>query len=277
MTVNELGAALRAWRDRLSPAEAGLKAEPRRRTPGLRRDEVARLAGISVDYVVLLEQGRAATPSPQVLTTLARALRLSDPERAHLFRLAGRALPAALPSVLPPSVRRLLDHIDAAVAVFNARWDPMATNAGWTDLLGDPLARAEQERNIAWRHFAGLPSRIVRTSKEESGFEEALVADLRRSYGKYPHDQELAALVARLNDSSERFQDLWRAQRVAAYYGERKTIGIDDYHCDILPIELGDVRVVIYTPVKVVNALPASGGLPVADLALVPTRSPRES
>ena len=95
MDEHELGACLRSWRDRLQPADAGLPAGGTRRAPGLRREEVAQLAGLSVDYLARLEQGRATHPSPSVLAPLARALRLSDDERAHLFRVAGHAEPDA--------------------------------------------------------------------------------------------------------------------------------------------------------------------------------------
>jgi transcriptional regulator with XRE-family HTH domain len=91
--ASELGPALRAWRDRVGPAEAGLPAGGRRRAAGLRREELSLLAGVSADYITRLEQGRATAPSPQVLIALARALRLSDAERQHLFQLAGQPMP----------------------------------------------------------------------------------------------------------------------------------------------------------------------------------------
>src|SRR4051794_41230946 len=95
MDPDDLAGCLRTWRDRLDPADVGLSASGRRRAPGLRREEVARLAGLSVDYLARLEQGRASAPSPSVLGPLAGALRLSDDERAHLFRIAGQAPPGA--------------------------------------------------------------------------------------------------------------------------------------------------------------------------------------
>src|SRR5215218_3660084 len=105
---HELGACLRSWRDRLGPADAGLPAGRQRRVPGLRREEVAHLAGVSVDYLTRLEQGRAASPSASVLDAVARTLRLSDDERAHLFRLAGHAEPCqgSIDRHLTPSLQR---------------------------------------------------------------------------------------------------------------------------------------------------------------------------
>ena len=92
--MGEFAAVLRSWRDRVDPAEVGLPAGPGRRAPGLRREELAALSGVSVDYIVRLEQGRSDSPSVQVLTALARALRLSDAERNHLFALAGEVEPS---------------------------------------------------------------------------------------------------------------------------------------------------------------------------------------
>src|SRR5215216_3467032 len=113
MDQRELAACLRSWRDRLQPAEAGLPSGGARRAPGLRREEVSHLAGVSVDYLARLEQGRAAHPSPSVLATLARALRLSDDERAHLFRVAGHAepYPGGMRRHLTPSVQRVMDRL----------------------------------------------------------------------------------------------------------------------------------------------------------------------
>src|SRR5690606_5290542 len=104
--TRDLGRALHAWRDRTKPAEVGVPDNGGRRAPGLRREELARLAGLSVDYVVRLEQGRSTNPSPQVLSALARALRLSTAEREHLFVLAGQAVPSA---------GQVSDHVPAGV------------------------------------------------------------------------------------------------------------------------------------------------------------------
>src|SRR5204863_9445483 len=128
---DELGGCLRSWRDRLDPADAGLPAGAMRRVPGLRREEVAQLAGVSLDYLSRLEQGRASRPSPSVLASLARALRLTDDERAHLFRIAGHAEPS--PGVINrhigPGVQRLLDRLaDVPVMVVDASWQVVAQN-----------------------------------------------------------------------------------------------------------------------------------------------------
>jgi transcriptional regulator with XRE-family HTH domain len=125
MARGEFGHAVRRWRDRVSPEAAGLPAGGRRRAAGLRREELAQLAGVSVDYVTRLEQGRASHPAAQVVEALARALRLAGTERAHLFRLAGLAPPGpdTVPAHITPGVQRLLDRMTGTpVAVYDASW-----------------------------------------------------------------------------------------------------------------------------------------------------------
>jgi transcriptional regulator with XRE-family HTH domain len=146
--VDELADCLRHWRDRLDPAELGLPAG-RRRAPGLRREEVARLAGVSVDYLSRLEQGRAANPSPSVLAALARTLRLTHEERAHLFRVAGHVETEArrIDRHITPGVQRILDRLaDVPVMVVDAAWEIVALNPLATALLGDLSAGSPRER-----------------------------------------------------------------------------------------------------------------------------------
>ena len=254
---SELGATLRSWRDRLPPGELGLPAGARRRARGLRRQEVAQLAGVSPDYLVQLEQGRATGPSPQVLAALSRALRLSETERDHLFRLAGQPVPdeSHLRDTLPDSVRRLVEQLSASpAAVYDVRWNPVDWNAMWIAVMGDPLDRPERQRNMAWRYFTGLPVRVVRSAREQLEYEETIVADLRSSYGRYPGDQPLAQLIDDLREASPRFRSLWDARRVGVYEQERKSIehpGLGPLHldCDILTTHRHDLRVVVCTAV----------------------------
>jgi transcriptional regulator with XRE-family HTH domain len=255
VAVGELGPTLRAWRDRLAPEDWGLPAGTRRRAPGLRRQEVARLAGVSVDYIVQLEQGRAAEPSEQVLSALARALRLSDAERAHMYSLAGRSAPSeGKPTVvLPASVRRLVDQLWASpTAVYDPRWNPIAWNPLWTLVMGDPQDRNHRDRNLVRRQFMGMPTRVLRSPSQQEAYENSLVADLRRSAGRFPHDQELAALVGELSAASDRFRELWESRNVDLYDTESKeiqhpTLGVLNFDCDILTVQRSDVRVVVYT------------------------------
>jgi transcriptional regulator with XRE-family HTH domain len=145
MARTEFGQAVRRWRDRVSPEAAGLPFGGQRRVPGLRREELALLAGMSVDYVTRLEQGRATNPSEQVIEALARALRLSGAERAHLFRLGGVQPPGpdSVPTYLTPSVQRVLDRMTSTpVAVFDATWTLLLANPPYAALMGDPAGAA---------------------------------------------------------------------------------------------------------------------------------------
>jgi transcriptional regulator with XRE-family HTH domain len=253
MDRDELARCLRSWRDRIAPRDVGLPAGPRRRAPGLRREEVGALAGVSVDYLARLEQGRASHPSPSVLAPLARALRLTDEERAHLFRVAGLADPAAggVERHLAPGVQRVLDRLgDVPVVVFDATWQPIAANPLAVALVGE--APAGRAGNLAWRHFTGASSRMVRGTDEVAAFEREIVADLHEAAGRHPADEPLRALVEDLRQESPRFAALWDERPVAPRVASRKTIehpqvGRITLDCDVLTVRGSDLRIVVYT------------------------------
>lgn len=253
--VSELGLALRSWRDRVAPASVGLAAGGQRRAPGLRREELALLAGVSADYITRLEQGRAASPSAQVLAALARALRLSEAERQYLFTLAGQPLPATghIRSSLTPGVQRLLDQLDGtAVSVYDAAWTLIAWNPLWAALMGDPSGLRGRDRNLLWRHFTGLPGRVTHTPRQQAAFEASAVADLRSMTARYPKDPSLRPLVADLRAASARFAELWDAAAVGIHEADRKTIHHPDIgtltlDCDVLTVQGSDLRIVAYT------------------------------
>jgi transcriptional regulator with XRE-family HTH domain len=251
--VTELGACVRAWRERTTPADVGLPSGGRRRTAGLRREELATLAGLSVDYLVRLEQGRSANPSRQVVASLARALRLTEAERDHLYRLAGHTPPGPhqMPDHPTPGVQRLLDRLDAAVSVHDPAWTILAWNPAWAALMGDPSAWSGRERNIVWRAFAGLPTRLIRGDEEARAFKRGTVADLRAVLGRYPQDPALRSLINELNRIEE-FRGLWATAQVAENHSARKTIdhpevGPLTLDCDVLTVAGSDLRVIAYT------------------------------
>ncbi|MFE2497876.1 helix-turn-helix transcriptional regulator [Streptomyces scopuliridis] len=255
MATAEFGKAVRRWRDRVSPETAGLPAGGHRRAAGLRREELALLAGISVDYVTRLEQGRAAHPSAQVVEALARALRLSGTERAHLFRLAGLAPPGpdTVPAYIPPSVQRTLDRLAGTpVAVFDASWTLLLSNPPYTALMGDPSGWRGNQRNAVWRNLLGPGTRVRHTPEARRGFEAALVADLRAAAGRYPADQRLRRLVEELRADSDRFAELWESGAVGHHEAARKTVdhprvGPLTLDCDVLTVAGSDLRIMIYT------------------------------
>lgn len=253
--VSELGLALRGWRDRVAPASVGLSAGRQRRAPGLRREELALLAGVSADYITRLEQGRAASPSAHVLAALARALRLSEVERRHLFRLAGQPLPAAghITASLTPGVQRLLDQLEGtAVGVYDAAWNLVAWNPMWAALMGDPSALRGRDRNVLWRHFTGGAGRVTHTPEQEAVFEASAAADLRLATARYPKDMSLRRLIADLRAASTRFAALWDARAVGNHDADHKTIQHPDIgpitlDCDVLTVHGSDLRIVAYT------------------------------
>src|SRR3954451_15354706 len=234
---DELASCIRSWRDRVTPADAGLPAGSTRRVPGLRREEVAQLAGVSLDYLARLEQGRATHPSASVLASLARALRLTDGERTHLFRLAGHAEPSTgtINTHIGPGVHRLLDRLaDVPVLVVDASWQVIAANDLANALIGDRSSRTGREANLAWRHFARMPSRLVRTEAETADADGEIVADLHDALGRYPADERLATLIDDLRRESPRFAELWGARPVARRVASRKTFA----HPEVGPITL---------------------------------------
>jgi transcriptional regulator with XRE-family HTH domain len=250
-----IGAYVRAWRQRLQPADVGLPASLSRRTRGLRREELAALAGISVDYLIRIEQGRATSPSTQVLAALSRALRLTTEERDHLYTVAGQALPrrSAITTHVPPSVQRLVDRLaDLPVAVYDPAWTIITWNAAWAALMGDPSALSARDRNLIWRTFTGKSTRVRKSDAEADEFETNAIADLRRAVGTYPDDPSLRQLVDDLLRASPRFATVWAARVVSSTGSNSKTIihpevGAITLDCDVLTVAGSDLRLVVYT------------------------------
>ena len=255
MTATELGRALRRWRDQVSPQAAGLPTGGHRRAAGLRREELALLARISADYVTRLEQGRASNPSAQIVEALARALRLSADERAHLFRLAELAPPGpeTVPGHLTPSVRRLLDRLSGTpVGVHDASWTLLEANPPYAALMGDPSELRGFERNGVWRAFLGPRGRVRHTEREHREFQAGIVADLRATVSRYPEDPRLRELVARLRERSARFAELWESGAVGRHETGRKVVdhpeaGPLTLDCDILAVSGSDLRLIVYS------------------------------
>lgn len=256
----DLGALLRIWRDRRAPADVGLRTGESRRATGLRREELAALAGLSVDYVVRLEQGRARRPSDQVAASLARALQLSDTERDHLFVVAGLLPPSPgeVPTHIPPGVARLVARLgETPLAVFAASWDLLTWSPLWAALLGEPARPASGRPNLVRAHFAGTgldarETRQVSFAGGDGGFEASLVADLRIVHGRYPGDRGLRALVEELLASSARFRELWDSGAVGERRSEEKVVhhevvGDVALDCDVFTVAGTDLRIVVYT------------------------------
>jgi transcriptional regulator with XRE-family HTH domain len=253
----EFGRAVRRWRDRAAPEAAGVPAGGRRRAAGLRREELAGLAGISVDYLTRLEQGRATSPSSQVVEALARALRLSDTERELLFRLAGQAVPGrhVVPARITPSVQRLLDRLShTPVAVHDAAWNLIVANQPYDALMGQTTSWRGIERNGVWRNLVGPGTRTVHMPEEQARFESLLVADLRMTAARYPADRELKRLISELTSHSPRFAELWESGQVGSPRDQSRhkiidhpDAGLIALDCDTLIVAGDDLRITVYT------------------------------
>jgi transcriptional regulator with XRE-family HTH domain len=255
MDRQQLAEFLRSRRARVQPADVGLPAGTRRRTPGLRREEVARLAGMSVDYYIRLEQGRGPHPSTQILRALARALRLTTTESHHLYHLAGQSpeSPSAMSQDVPPGILHLLERLDDTPAyVLNARHDILVWNALAAALMTDFAAKAPRDRNVVRWLFLGPTIERYDTDEYVNLLARESVADLRASTGRYPDDRALAELVAEVSARSPLFARLWDEGEVGVRRGSRKrmrhpVVGELEVHCDVLYVPERDQRVVLYT------------------------------
>ncbi|MFJ2102792.1 helix-turn-helix transcriptional regulator [Streptomyces anulatus] len=217
---SDFAALLRARRDRLSPTDAGLASTAGRRAPGLRREELAQLAALSVDYVLRLEQGRAKNPSAQVVGALARALQLSRAERDQLYRSAGHLPPqdGTVSTHVPPSIQRLAVRLgDVPIGVFTADWTLVWWNTTWSALHGDPAALPTAERNLARALFGDGPAHDsmlpVHSERGPDAFAESIVADLKDAVSRYPRDTRLDRLVRELREVSGAFAHHWARKR----------------------------------------------------------------
>ena len=255
MDKHELGRFLRLHRERLTPATVGLPAHGPRRTPGLRREEVAHLAHISTQYYTRLEQARGPHPSRHVLAALGRALRLGDAERAHLYTLGGQQ--AEPPGPSPDVPDRILDMIErlplTAAIVLDAKYDVLAWNPLAAALLEDFSAQPRRERNMIRRYF--LHPDASRRHYGISGggdFGRYAAGHLRAAAARYPDDPATQALVRELAARSPEFAALWPSPEVSDQRHLIKTIdhpriGRITVTCDVLLVPERDQQVVLFT------------------------------
>ena len=230
---------------------------------------MAQLANISVDYLVRLEQGRSTGVSDAVLSALARALQLSDDERAHLFHLAGSAppRPGQIDSVVRASTMRVLERlVDLPAMVLDAKGDVLAWNPLASALLGDFSTWEPPTRNIVWHRFLGKDVRVSGSAEENARTAAESVASLRAVAARYPDDLGLRRLIDQLRSGSPQFVELWEASRPQERRSSTKTVrhpelGIIVLDCDSLHLPDSDQRMIVYS---------AQPGSPAADaLALL--------
>ncbi|MFE2373524.1 helix-turn-helix transcriptional regulator [Streptomyces sp. NPDC059398] len=257
MDKQELGAFLRSRRERLTPQDVGLPSGPRRRTPGLRREETAVLAHISTEYYIRLEQGRAPRPSGEVLAGIASALRLTDPETDHLHVLAGtaRIRNRRHQRDVRPSILALLERLpQTAGLVVSATFEVLAWNRLAAALMEDFAAVPPEERNLARLAFLGTrrTGRTLYGVSDVSEFRHNVVLELRATAARYPADPDVTGLVGELRAGSPDFARLWERHEVKAAPTLTKTfrhpvVGEITVDCDNLALSDRDQRLVLYS------------------------------
>lgn len=251
---SELTDFLRSRRARVTPSDAGLTVNGRRRTPGLRREEVAQLAGVGLSWYTWLEQGRDIKPSAQVLDAVARVLRLDEAERAHLFHLARVELP--LPAgdyarEAPPELADVVASLEPYPAyLLGPRTDVLAWNAGATAVLGSPTRAPDGRRNLLWWLFTSDDMR----GEQRRATARNTLARFRAEHARRIGDPAFAALVAALEDASAQFRVLWPRHEVLAEQLGTKTIEHPEggrlvlHHLQSAPTSHPELRLSQYAP-----------------------------
>ena len=254
----ELAAFLRSRRARIAPQDVGLAPGVRRRTPGLRREEVAQLAGVGVTWYTWLEQGRPINASPQVLDAVARTLRLDPAEREHLFQLAGMPfVPAAegTPQAagVGEDVQRVLDALlPLPAAVYNSRYDVLGENALYHALFGPPGRPRGARRNVLWGLLSGQATRCPLVFAEDEL--KIMVATVRAAYGSHVGDPVWERFVAELSSVSPKFARMWASGDVVPPGPRTKTFrhreeGLIRLRSESFSVNgLPETRMVVYLP-----------------------------
>ncbi|MDQ1033991.1 transcriptional regulator with XRE-family HTH domain [Streptomyces sp. V3I8] len=252
----ELGRFLRTRREALLPSDVGLTPGDRRRTPGLRRAEVALLADVSVDYYERLEQSRGANPSEVMLAGLARALRLTSDERDYLYRLAGHAPPAgpvAGPCV-EPGLRFLLDSLTTVPAhIVDDLAGLVAQNELSTALFGPWTQRPGRQANAVWRWFTEPDTRMRDFGETDEATGRAYVAGLRAAAAARGHDVVVRGLITDLSARSAEFAAYWEKMEVEPNRSTTKTLhhpqaGALDVHCEVVVSATNSHRLIVLRP-----------------------------
>ncbi len=228
---------LRRRREALQPADVGIPVTARRRTPGLRREDVAALALMSTDYYTRLEQQRGPQPSEQMLGSLARALRLSSDERNYLFQLAGHTppAPAAVTTHVPPALLRVLDRLDDTPAlILSNLGEVLVQNRMAAALFGDKSGYTGLARSEIYRWFTDPGERRLYPEHDRDRQSRAMVANLRSAYGSMGARSRAGEIVRSLRKASREFAELWEQHEVARRFEDHKVL----VHPELGPIEL---------------------------------------
>jgi transcriptional regulator with XRE-family HTH domain len=255
---SELAAFLRARRSEVRPEEVGLPPGPRRRTPGLRREEVAQLAGVGVTWYTWLEQGRPINASAQVLDAVARVLRLDPAGHAHLYRLAGIPDVAPAAAELPSQVQTVLDAVDPIpAAVYDGRYDLLAHNAPYADIFPAICVATGMARNALWQLLVDPSGDCPLLTLEAI---PRMVAIARGNFSRHLGEPGWERFVAALTEASPEFARLWSTHDVADSGTLRKefrcpAVGIVELESASFAIHgTPEARMLVYTPVTAADA-----------------------
>jgi transcriptional regulator with XRE-family HTH domain len=254
----ELAAFLRAQRARLQPADVGLPAGlGRRRTPGLRREEVAELSGVSLTWYTWLEQGRSIPASAQVVDALARALRLDAEQHRHLCALAG--LPVSRPETVVgaagPRMQRLVDAVEPnAAVVYDRHFDFIVWNTAYVRLRHDPGSMPDDRRNLLWMMFTDNDNRARMVRWEPAA--HSVLSQFRAAVGQHPDDPRFAELVSALIAASPEFRQWWSTYPVRDF--RPATIQLDHPGAGRIALDLYQMRPIEYPDFLVVMQVPSS-------------------
>jgi transcriptional regulator with XRE-family HTH domain len=248
---------LRRRRELLRPADVGLPPGARRRTPGLRREEVAALAGVSADYYARLEQARGPHPSSSVVAAVARALRCEVDERDHLFHLAGLTPPPRRAGHhVPPGLLRLVDHLtDVPVLVLTDLTEVLWQNP-LADALTGPLSQTGgRPNNAAWRWFTDPSLRRLAPPEDRARLSASHVRDLRAVWSRRGGDADVTALVTDLVAASAEFAELWERHEVAERRTDHKRfhhpeVGLVSVTCEVLLTPESDLSLLVLFPAE---------------------------
>lgn len=253
---DDLAAFLRSRRERVTPEMAGVAPGTRRRTPGLRREEVAQLAGVGVTWYTWLEQGRPINVSLQVLDSVARTLMLDTAERQQLYLLAGHAVAAPVrdSTRVTPAMQQIIDRLSPLPAAFStSRHDVLAWNAAYAALFPELVSAPEDERNTLWHCFVNAEWRTALVDREQEL--HGSVAVFRGAYTRHADDPMWRDFVRRLSAASPEFAELWATHDVADPRSREKAFDNDMvgrlrftstmFNCTGAP----ETRMIVYTPV----------------------------
>ncbi|WP_395321854.1 helix-turn-helix transcriptional regulator [Variovorax sp. UC74_104] len=252
----EVAAFLRSRRERLKPAEVGLPTTARRRTPGLRREEVCHLAGVGLAWYTWLEQAREIEVSAHFLDRIAHALKLDATERAHLFTLAHNRPPPIVPGpslAVTPHLRRMLDAVTGPAYLATASMHVIAWNGALSAVFGDLSAIAPEDRNMLWLVFASPAHRAAIPQWETDA--RAMLARFRVEFGRHRDDPAFLTLIERLQIASPEFRQWWPDHDVSMRTDRTKRFEVRGVgrmeleQSSFMVEESPDMRLVVYTPV----------------------------